>query len=76
MQGAIVTMTKALAKDLIQKKGIRVNAGTTLLVFKNNLYRPCPILKPEMFVGVVRSDSTLPCQYQVWPIRSSRSHKG
>ena len=27
VQGAIVTMTKALAKDLIQKKGIRVNAG-------------------------------------------------
>ena len=27
VQGAIVTMTKALAKDLITKKGIRVNAG-------------------------------------------------
>jgi len=27
VQGAIVTMTKALAKDLIKKKGIRVNAG-------------------------------------------------
>ena len=26
LQGAIVTMTKALAKDLIAKKGIRVNA--------------------------------------------------
>ena len=31
VQGAIVTMTKALAKDLIQKKGIRVNAGLSLL---------------------------------------------
>ncbi len=34
MQGAIVTMTKALAKDLIQKKGIRVNAGK--LVFSTS----------------------------------------
>ena len=30
VQGAIVTMTKALAKDLIKKKGIRVNAGMLL----------------------------------------------
>ena len=26
VQGAIVTMTKALAKDLVKKKGVRVNA--------------------------------------------------
>jgi NAD(P)-dependent dehydrogenase (short-subunit alcohol dehydrogenase family) len=26
LQGAIVTMTKALAKDMVQKHGIRVNA--------------------------------------------------
>lgn len=41
MQGAIVTMTKALAKDLIQKKGIRVNAGMTLPVSNKDLYGAC-----------------------------------
>lgn len=28
MQGAIVTMTKCLAKELVKSRGIRVNSGT------------------------------------------------
>ncbi len=38
MQGAIVTMTKALATDLISKKGIRVNA-----VAPGPIWTPIPV---------------------------------
>ena len=38
MQGAIVTMTKALAKDLISKRGIRVNA-----VAPGPIWTPIPV---------------------------------
>ena len=38
LQGAIVTLTKALAKDLISKKGIRVNA-----VAPGPIWTPIPV---------------------------------
>ncbi len=38
VQGAIVTMTKALAKDLVQKNGIRVNA-----VAPGPIWTPIPV---------------------------------
>lgn len=50
--GAIVTMTKALAKDLISKKGIRVNA-----VAPGPIWTPIPV---ESFTEeMVRTTSIL-----------------